>query len=169
MLPGTKPVPQRLKDMRGNPGQRRIRQERRPHPLPEVPEPPPHLSGLAAEEWSRVTPQLHCVGILSSLDFATLGAYCEAYMAWREATDAIRVAKLRDPENRVDARNLDGPSASKNRCPGCQQHGALCIRTRPDAGRTAAVSRGGLRASRRLRKVRGIVSMNIKAAANSTA
>ena len=63
MLPGTKPVPQRLKDMRGNPGQRRIRQERRPHPLPEVPEPPPHLSGLAAEEWSRVTPQLHCVGI----------------------------------------------------------------------------------------------------------
>ena len=46
--------------------------------LPRCPEPPEWLAQYAKEEWWRTAPQLHVLGLLSSVDVACLAAYCAA-------------------------------------------------------------------------------------------
>ena len=55
-------------------------------------EPPEHLSFLARQEWLRVAPILHPLGLLTSADYQSLEIYCEAYAEWR---DAKRVRDLK--------------------------------------------------------------------------
>jgi P27 family predicted phage terminase small subunit len=43
----------------------------------------------AREEWDRVAPQLWIIGLLSSLDIATLAAYCASYAMWRRASEEL--------------------------------------------------------------------------------
>ena len=86
-------APTRLKILRGNPGCRRIL----PEPQPEIPvccpEPPRGLDELGVEEWRRIAPELHGLKLLSALDVAALGAYCDAVATWLRAGEEL--AKLR--------------------------------------------------------------------------
>lgn len=96
-MPGPRPMPTRLKLLRGNPGKRAIRASFEP-PQPPLPlEPPEFLTGYARDEWDRVAPGLHLFGLLTAVDIMPLAAYCDAFNRWRTAVEAFdRVAQL-DP------------------------------------------------------------------------
>jgi P27 family predicted phage terminase small subunit len=82
--------------LRGNPGQRKLH----PEPVPEIaktcPEPPSFITGYAADEWWSVAPELHRLGLLTSVDVASLAAYCQAYGHWRTAEEALARMADRD-------------------------------------------------------------------------
>ena len=61
-----------------------------PQPKPSVPDPPPHLQGIALEEWHRVAPLLVELRILSDLDRGTLASYCWAYQQWVNASTELQ-------------------------------------------------------------------------------
>lgn len=82
-------IPTQLKLLRGNPGKR---------PLPkDEPEPaagaemPDWLSKEAAAHWPVVARQLEQARVLSQLDGAALGLYCEAFARWRNASDLVAI------------------------------------------------------------------------------
>jgi phage terminase small subunit len=87
---GPPPSPNVIKLLRGNPGKRRIADEPKPQ-IPEcVPEPPLFITGYAADEWYRVAPELHVLGLLTVLDVMPFAAYCQAYHHWRTAVETFR-------------------------------------------------------------------------------
>jgi P27 family predicted phage terminase small subunit len=96
-MPGPPPTPTVVKLLRGNPGQRRIRPEPQPEKTEQVPDAPDYLIGYAADEWYRVTPELHRLGLLTILDIPALAAYCNAYKVWRTAVEALHEMARRDP------------------------------------------------------------------------
>lgn len=55
----------------------------------EVPECPKWLTGLAREEWERVSPALHAAGLLTRLDVSALEGYCACYAKWRQAEQQL--------------------------------------------------------------------------------
>jgi P27 family predicted phage terminase small subunit len=90
------PVPIPLRILRGNPGKRAFRRGLEPERPAEPPEPPPFLVGYAADEWWRVAPGLHQLGLLSVLDVGPLSAYCQAYSHWRTASETLAAMAERD-------------------------------------------------------------------------
>ncbi|HEY9092845.1 phage terminase small subunit P27 family [Parasphingorhabdus sp.] len=88
MKPGTKPKPTSLKLIEGNRGKRPLN-AKEARPVPALPDPPPHLSADALEEWGRVAQQLHRIGLLCEVDRAALAAYAQAYGRWVQAERAI--------------------------------------------------------------------------------
>jgi P27 family predicted phage terminase small subunit len=97
-MPGPPPTPTVVKLLRGNPGKRRIRSEPQPPQPVEPPECPPFLTSYAADEWHRVAPGLHVLGLLTVLDVMPLSAYCVAYQHWREAEEALARMRERDAQ-----------------------------------------------------------------------
>jgi P27 family predicted phage terminase small subunit len=96
-MPGPRPIPVRLKVLRGNPGRRSIRGLFEPPRPPEPPKPPPFLSGHALDEWLRIAPGLALFGLLTDLDVMPLAAYCTSYERWREAEELLaELAKVDD-------------------------------------------------------------------------
>ena len=85
---GPKPKPTALKLIRGTERAAR-RNPAEPRPPPAMPDPPEHLSDEARAEWSRVIDQLCAAGIVTGIDRAALGAYCQAYGRWVQAEDAL--------------------------------------------------------------------------------
>jgi phage terminase small subunit len=83
------PVPFIQRKLRGNPGKRPMRPPPEPAILPKCPEPPEWLHEYAKEEWWRTAPQLHVLGLLSSVDIACLAAYCSSYAMWRQASEEL--------------------------------------------------------------------------------
>jgi P27 family predicted phage terminase small subunit len=59
-----------------------------------VPEPPPFITGYAADEWWEVAVELHHMGVLTRVDPAPLAAYCHAYGLWRMAAETL--ARMQD-------------------------------------------------------------------------
>jgi P27 family predicted phage terminase small subunit len=96
-MPGPPPTPNVIKLLRGNPGKRRIADEPKPQIPETVPEPPPFLIGYAADEWYRVAPELHRLRLLTIADVMPFAAYCQAYMYWRTAAEALAAMASRDP------------------------------------------------------------------------
>jgi P27 family predicted phage terminase small subunit len=88
-MPGPPPTPAGLKLLRGNPGKRPIRPEPQPEQPPTPLEPPDFLSAYARDEWRRVAPELHRLGLLTTLDVAILAAYCSAYARWRTTEELL--------------------------------------------------------------------------------
>lgn len=86
---GRKPKPTYLKLLEGNPGHRPLNKNE-PKPPPATPRCPRHLSAEARREWSRVTPLLATLGLLTRIDRAALAMYCEAWGRWVEAEDALK-------------------------------------------------------------------------------
>ena len=94
MKPGRKPLPHALHILRGNPGnKRRTRPDPDPVPLTDL-APPARLHPAAALEWQRLAPMLSRLGVLTETDTDALAAYCEAFVTWREATDALRATGI---------------------------------------------------------------------------
>lgn len=56
----------------------------------KVPTCPQHLSPSAKAEWKRLAHQLFALGILTTLDRATLAAYCQSYGRWVEAEQKLK-------------------------------------------------------------------------------
>ena len=97
MKPGPPPQPLNLRILRGNPGKRALRPEPQPLIAEACPEPPPHVTGYAADEWWTTGPELHRLGLLSRLDVPQLAAYCYAYGQWRKAAEALAKMEANDP------------------------------------------------------------------------
>jgi P27 family predicted phage terminase small subunit len=87
--PGPPPTPTSLKLLRGNPGKRKLNANE-PDPAPAIPACPSHLNKVGKAEWRRVTKELLALGLISKLDRAALGGYCDAYSRWAEAATQIQ-------------------------------------------------------------------------------
>ena len=86
---GRKPLPSAIAILRGNPGHRKI-SKREPKPTSGIPKIPEWLDLKAIEEWKNVTPELHRMGILTMIDHAVLGLYCQAMSDIHNARAMIR-------------------------------------------------------------------------------
>jgi len=75
---GPLPKPDALKKFEGNPGRRPLSLDGGINPRIEVPSAPKHLGQEARKEWKRITPLLEELGLISGLDRAALGLYCQA-------------------------------------------------------------------------------------------
>jgi P27 family predicted phage terminase small subunit len=95
MTRGRKPKPTGLKVIAGTDRADR-RNENEPKFAPDIPSAPPFLSKEAAAEWDRVCGQLYAQGVLSQVDRAALGAYCQAYGRWEQAEAALARMAERD-------------------------------------------------------------------------
>ena len=89
MTCGRKPTPTGLKLIKGNPGRRPINQGEPILEATQIPKPPVHITGIALTEWDRVAPILYNCGVLTELDVAALGAYCQSFGIYTQALDAI--------------------------------------------------------------------------------
>jgi phage terminase small subunit len=70
MPPGRPPQPTHLKLICGNPGHRPIRPEPQPAISETVPDAPDFLAPYAVDEWYRIGPELHRLGLLTVVDVA---------------------------------------------------------------------------------------------------
>ena len=52
----------------------------------ECPPPPSHLDNIATQEWLRVAPGLHAVGLLPDASLSAFQSYCVAYAMVRQCT-----------------------------------------------------------------------------------
>lgn len=95
MTQGRKPKPTNLKLIAGTDRADR-RNDAEPKPAPALPAPPAFLSDEAKAEWTRTADQLYQLGILSKIDRAALGAYCQAYGRWEQAERALARMAERD-------------------------------------------------------------------------
>ena len=75
---GPLPKPAALKLLEGTPGKRALDLSDGVNPRVEVPSMPKHLGIEARKEWKRITPLLEELGLVSGLDRAALGLYCQA-------------------------------------------------------------------------------------------
>lgn len=94
---GPKPTPTHLQLVRGNPGKRKL--PKKEDELPVVVEevtPPAFLSDDAKVEWGRMINALVALKLVSQLDRAALGAYCQAYGRWAQAERALAAMRERD-------------------------------------------------------------------------
>jgi P27 family predicted phage terminase small subunit len=71
-----------------------LRREPEPPIEAQVPDPPPFVTGYAADEWHRVVPHLYLMGLLSVLDTMPLAAYCMSYSHWRQAEEALAAVAM---------------------------------------------------------------------------
>lgn len=96
-MKGRPATPIHLKLITGNAGNRAI-----DLPAPEVdpatPEMPDHLNPDAQAEWKRIVPELVKAGLLSSINRAALGLYCQAYARWKLAEEKIAALADKDPD-----------------------------------------------------------------------
>jgi P27 family predicted phage terminase small subunit len=56
----------------------------------EIPTCPGHLSRVAKREWRRASKELFALGVISKVDRAALGGYCDAYGRWAEAARQLQ-------------------------------------------------------------------------------
>jgi P27 family predicted phage terminase small subunit len=91
------PIPTHLKLLRGNPGHQKLNPEPEPVAPKELPEPPELLDEVAQNEWWKIGCELHRLGLLTVIDFATFEAYCECYSQWWHARAALRKMAANDP------------------------------------------------------------------------
>lgn len=75
---GPLPKPTVLKLLEGNPGKRALNLADGVNPRVEIPSPPAHLGKEAKKEWKRIAPLLEELGLISGLDRAALGLYCQS-------------------------------------------------------------------------------------------
>jgi P27 family predicted phage terminase small subunit len=94
---GPPPTPTYLRLLRGNPGRRPVKPEPQPETVVDVPDPPPFLSGFAADEWCVVAEQLLRLGMLTKVDQPALAAYCWSYAQWRTAAELVAKMASNDP------------------------------------------------------------------------
>ena len=90
---GAKPVPTRLKVLRGTDRPDR-RNPDEPVVKPAIPPCPPHLGAEAKREWRRASKRLAAVGLLTEIDRAAFALYCDSYGRWVEATQAVQTYGL---------------------------------------------------------------------------
>src|SRR5262245_17385552 len=115
-MPGPPRVPTHLKLLRGNPGHQKLnKNEPVPAQPPEVPGPPGFLTGYGADEWYRVSTELHRLKLLTILDVMPLAAYCTAYQRWRTAEEVL--AKMGEKDAATSALLIRGADGAPRQNP----------------------------------------------------
>jgi P27 family predicted phage terminase small subunit len=105
---GPPPTPTVVRLMRGNPSRRPInRNEPQPARTEKVPDAPDFLVGYACDEWHRVAPELHLLGLLTVLDIMPLAAYCQSCARSRTAEELI--AKMAAKDEATNGLLVKGP------------------------------------------------------------
>ena len=131
------PVPFPLKVLRGNPGKRPMKPEPQPEQQPDVPEPPPFITGYAADEWWRTAPELHRLGLLTRIDVPALAAYCHAFGQWRMAAESLAKMQANDPiMNGMIIKTKYGDAAMNPLVSIARKHAADVIRYASEFGLT---------------------------------
>ena len=87
-MKGRKPIPTKVRMLRGNPSKRPLPQNE-PTPEPGCPSCPNHLSDEAKREWARISEELLRAGLLTQVDRAALAGYCQSWGLWVEACLAL--------------------------------------------------------------------------------
>lgn len=85
---GRKPKPTALKLADGNPGMRRMNGTES-KPAESLPDCPLHRKPQSRTEWDRIAVNLNKIGLLTRVDRATMGAYCQCYAQWVEAEERL--------------------------------------------------------------------------------
>jgi P27 family predicted phage terminase small subunit len=88
-MPGPAPTPTILKQLKGNPGKRKLN-ALEPKPKTGEPPMPRDLSKPAKKEWKRLVKMLLKLGVLTVADGDALATLCEAKVLWREALTDVR-------------------------------------------------------------------------------
>lgn len=88
-MKGRKAKPTALKELEGNPGKRALN-KKEPKPEVIIPSCPNHLTGVAKQEWNRVTKELAKLGLITNIDRAALAAYCTAYQDYVRAENELK-------------------------------------------------------------------------------
>lgn len=96
-MSGPPPTPLHLRILRGNPSKRRLRPEPEPQVATDCPEPPSFLEPYARDEWWRIGPELHRLGLLTVVDLHPFAAYCTAYSIWRTSEEILARIAANDP------------------------------------------------------------------------
>ena len=140
MKPGPPPQPLNLRILRGNPSKRRLPvNEPQPQNPPTCPDPPPHVTGVAADEWWETAPQLHRLGLLSRVDIPALSAYCYSYGQWRMAAESLAKMQANDPVmNGQIIRTKYGDAVMNPLVSIVRKHAADMVRYAGEFGLTAA-------------------------------
>ena len=86
---GRPPKPTALKVLQGNPGKRALN-KREPRPTTGAPTRPEWLLPEAKREWNRLVPELTRLGLLATVDRASLAAYCQCWARYVEAQNDIK-------------------------------------------------------------------------------
>ena len=87
-------VPLELRKLRGNPSRRPIPSVPQSTRLSEPPEPPIWLAPRARQEWLRLSPELHRLGLLTTLDLSVFAVVCATIGHWLECEAELE--RLRD-------------------------------------------------------------------------
>ncbi len=90
MAKGPKPTPKKLQKLRGNPRKAKMTAPADPQFETAIPEPPTHLEGAALQEWNRITQELATKQIITHVDQAILGLYCQAYADWVRHSEVLK-------------------------------------------------------------------------------
>ena len=87
-IPGRKPKPVPLRMLEGNREHRPINNDA-PKPKTAKPKKPPFLDDIGRREWNRMVKLLDPLGLLTEIDGAALGVYCQAFSRLVQAEKAI--------------------------------------------------------------------------------
>lgn len=106
MSSGRKPIPTKLKKIKGTLRKDRVlKDELSPAPIQNIPPPPDWLPDLGRDEWERITKELAAVNMLSGLDLSVLAIYCNEYAVYismeMEMRRNSRVMVYRDDEGKI--------------------------------------------------------------------
>ncbi len=88
--PGRKPVPTRLKIIRGTDQPCRVKKNE-PRPKSNMIRRPFKLSEVAGKQWDSMVRKLRAADMITNLDTQALGLYCEAYANWVAANKWIQL------------------------------------------------------------------------------
>lgn len=98
------PKPSEKKKLQGTDRADRANDNRmEPMKLLNVPEPPEYLREHGRDLWNRQLKQLASLNMLTVVDLAALGRYCEAWDTWREAVDGMREHGIENEHGQVNA------------------------------------------------------------------
>ena len=94
-MAGRRPLPTRLKLMRGNPGKRALNHhEPEPTPIERPPAPPRYLNDLARKFWRDACRELIAMRTFGRGDLPTVAAYASACAEMAEADELIKQSGL---------------------------------------------------------------------------
>jgi len=113
---GRKPKPTQLKKLEGNPGKRPLN-DNEPQPDSSIPNCPWWLDYHARTEWKRVCPELHRLGLLTSVDRTALAGYCVAYSMVVRATKEINSGFLYDYQDKKTLEDGKTPELKRSKKP----------------------------------------------------
>jgi len=86
---GPAPAPTKLKIIKGEKSSRINKNEPKPTPPLEAPEPLDWLSEGARDVWLAIVPELHAKGLFTTWDVEPFAVFCEAVVHHREACRTV--------------------------------------------------------------------------------